>query len=108
MNVGNAGARTAPLYEEVHVLLIGWAKENDDRTTTITDQLSELEFILESIYHFNVHPFQIPSVKAYRSLDNKISRFIEENDKPYNLLIVYYGGYAEINRDRDCVWSRYV
>ncbi|OTA63161.1 hypothetical protein K449DRAFT_443657 [Hypoxylon sp. EC38] len=85
-------------YSDVHVLMFSWA-END--IPNLRREITRLESIFRDGYGYNTRQVTIPVSKADFRVRKVVDSFIEENDKPDNLLIVYYAGHARLGTYKD-------
>jgi hypothetical protein len=93
-------------YDEVHVLFLSW----DGADVRFYKQLVELRKVFQDYYNYeegdsDIEEFLIPSDDSKNALDNKLSRFLQ-NDGPRKLLILYYGGHGALNLGRRAVWKK--
>jgi hypothetical protein len=86
-------------YTDVHVLLIYWEDGNND----FYEQLQKLGKKLKSSYSYSVEEYALQSEEPYRTLNKKLTDFLD-NGHENALLIIYYGGHGGINKDRNHVW----
>ena len=77
-------------YELVSVLLLSW----EGCEEPITAQLQKLQSVIQHYYNYGVEHWTIPLEVPYRSLDRKLSQYIDRFDGPSRLLVVYYRGHA--------------
>lgn len=90
-----------PRYTSVYVLLVSWEEDN----LGVEKEIAELRGVFKTAYNFNTDLFKIPSIKAQRSLTQRLITFIEDHESRDTLLILYYGGHGCIDDTRSCVWS---
>ncbi|KAI0148256.1 hypothetical protein F4776DRAFT_660428 [Hypoxylon sp. NC0597] len=90
--------RDVTSYSDVHVLMFSWA-END--IPNLGREITRLESIFRDCYGYNTSQVTIPVSKADFRVRKVVDSFIEENDKPDNLLIVYYAGHARLGTYKD-------
>ncbi|KAF2106421.1 hypothetical protein BDV96DRAFT_507959 [Lophiotrema nucula] len=80
-------------YLKVSVLIIKWADELDELKTRA--EVEELEAVFSSQFHYYVRTVELDvSHKPQLRINTFLSEFIEENDGPNNLMIVYYTGHG--------------
>ncbi|KAL8920844.1 MAG: hypothetical protein Q9208_006016 [Pyrenodesmia sp. 3 TL-2023] len=84
----------------MNVLLLSW--EDDDLGAAT--EVSELDFVFRHIYGYTTDPWKIPSTQSHIALARRILDLLIESASRDKLLIVYYGGHAYMNDQRDCVW----
>ncbi|RDW58854.1 hypothetical protein BP6252_13330 [Coleophoma cylindrospora] len=85
------------IYESIHALLICWDKSIDE----FKNQRDSLGKVLRDFYGFNISPLNIPlSENADQWVRTEISNFMRDPDKKQNLLIIYYGGHATLQREK--------
>jgi hypothetical protein len=98
-------------YQNVSVLLIKWADELDELKTQAevrllsrssnlaltNNQTQDLEDLFRNRFHYNCQTVQLNvKTRPQHQLSRHISTFIEDNDGPQNLLIVYYTGHGSV------------
>ena len=89
-----------PRYSDVSVLMLKW--EDDD---SADHDLSSLEHLLRTTYHYRTQTWQIPSCpNPSTKLGVKIASFLE-NPKPDHLLIIYYTGNGYVGSDGHLYWA---
>lgn len=93
--------RSIPKHARIHVVLINWLE--DDLGTT--EELMKLEECFKDWFDCSTEVRRIPSSKhveweLQRTLSNVTGEYHGEDD----LLIVYYGGHGEENRDHQSIW----
>ena len=103
-DVATASRSIAPVfpqqYKNVYVLLICW--EHDNLGTEL--EMKELDHVFRNLYHYETARYFIPSVRcAQKKLRSAINAFVHGHDDPSNLLVIYYGGHSQKNRDT--IWS---
>lgn len=90
-------------YTAVHVLLLSW--EEGDLDPPCSEEIRKLCRVFENRYRFAVEEWKIPSdPRSHTLCRNKLSAFVQAHDHRDVLLIVYYAGHGELDRDRRCVW----
>ena len=91
-------------YQEVHVLLLSW--EDDD--LGVVDEVVELEDVFRKDYGCQtVERWEIPSLKPYSNLEDKLYLFKKNYSSSDNLLIVYYAGHGYLDYSRLWKWAAY-
>ena len=91
-------------YKEVHVLLLSW--EDDD--LGVVDEVVELEDVFRKDYGCEtVERWEIPSLKPYSNLEDKLYLFRKNYSSCDNLLIVYYAGHGYLDYSRLWKWAAY-
>jgi hypothetical protein len=85
------------------VLLLQW--EDDD--LGVRQEREGLQTVFMA-YGFRTETWLIPADRSHRRLMTKMTQFINDNEDERALLIVYYGGHATINRERQSTWIWYV
>ncbi|RDW83049.1 hypothetical protein BP5796_04540 [Coleophoma crateriformis] len=105
-------------YTAVHVLLLHWDTRSDELqqkeegAQNVKDefyaQLIRLRDTLHpaSKYNYNVEVYSLKAQASYRCLTMKLLEFLEK-DKDGVLLVIYYGGHAKIDTDRNLIWLRH-
>jgi hypothetical protein len=58
-----------------------------------------LRKLFEEKFNFTTRSYQIPSQKSASSLQLEVAKFVNDNDSPDNLVIVYYGGHGVVGED---------
>jgi hypothetical protein len=93
-------------YSRAHVLMLSW--EDDD--LGVAREIKPLRHVFRDMYNFNVHEYQIPSVKPDLSLKGAMFQFLSEFDGNDTLLIIYYGGHARrgLQSNEGSLWFPYV
>ena len=79
-------------YEDVHVLILSWEESND----AVAKQLLDLKSVFEKYYNYDAEHWMIPPKNAHRELSKKINTDVDSCDNEETLLIVYYGGHADV------------
>lgn len=87
-------------YTDVNVLLLSW--EDDD--LGVATEVSELDFVFRHVYGYRTDQWKIPSTQSHIALARRILDLLTDSASSDKLLIVYYGGHAYMNDQRDCVW----
>ena len=91
-------------YKEVHVLLLNW--EDDD--LGVFREVVELEDVFRKDYGCRtVERWEIPSLKPYSNLEDKLYLFRKNYSSSDNLLIVYYAGHGYLDYSRLWKWAAY-
>ncbi|KAI1413761.1 hypothetical protein F5Y13DRAFT_198117 [Hypoxylon sp. FL1857] len=85
-------------YSDVYVLMFSWV-END--IPNLSREIARLESIFRDGFSYKTRQFKIPTSKADFRVRKEVDSFIEENDQPDNLLIVYYAGHAILGTHKD-------
>ena len=88
-------------YKSVHALLLSWEEDN----LGVIKEVSELQHVFAQTYHFDTEEWKIPSAHSYKATRQQITRFLDLYEDKSALLIIYYGGHAYMNDDRQCNWS---
>ena len=83
--------RHSSRYGEVYVMLLSWEDDN----LGVEKEIRRLGYVFSNLYRFDVQQFKIPRKTPGRATSSRISTFLE-NDDSSNLLIVYYGGHAQL------------
>lgn len=94
-------------YDKAHCLFLRW--EEDDLGTQA--EIDELRPLIEGLCFtdssesFTTDQYTIPSEDSFDSLEvvlvNKRAQFAKTSR---DLLIIYYGGHGEVNKNRQCIW----
>ena len=86
-------------YRTVYALMLSW---EDAAEKEFKKQRQKLRQVLAA-YNFDVEDYDIPSTEPYRKLNRRLGEFLDR-DVEGALLIVYYGGHAITDRDRNNLW----
>lgn len=87
----------------VHTLL-SWEDDN----LGVNFEINRLQEVLERRYRFNVELWSIPSVKSHNTLLGRLREFTRsygEENCHETLLVIYYGGHAFLNKNREHMWA---
>ena len=86
-------------------MLISW--EDDD--LGVAKEVEELQNVFDSLYHYDVEVYQIPSIKPDKPLKRRMLEFLDE-DGEEALLILYYAGHARksLLSNEAPIWLAYV
>ncbi|TVY67519.1 hypothetical protein LSUE1_G007091 [Lachnellula suecica] len=76
-------------YSQAHVLLLSW--EADD--LGVEDEIKGLHHVFRDRFNFQVHSYEISSIKPDKALKRRVLDFLDLDGKD-TILIVYYGGHA--------------
>ncbi|KAI4286207.1 MAG: hypothetical protein L6R38_000103 [Xanthoria sp. 2 TBL-2021] len=87
-------------YTDVKVLLLSW--EDDD--LGVATEISELDDVFRYVYGYTTDQWKIPSTQSHIALVRRILDLLADSASRDKLLIVYYGGHAYMNDQRNCVW----
>ena len=91
-------------YKEVHVLLLSW--KDDD--LGVVDEVVELEDVFRNDYGCRtVERWEIPSLRPYSNLEEKLYLFRKSYSSSDNLLILYYAGHGYLDYSRLWKWAAY-
>ena len=96
-------ARGTREYESVRVLLLFWA---DDDLGVLREVL-DVTAMFRDVFHYDVIQFVIPSERSEASLSREINSFVYEYGLEDSLLIIYYSGHADPDRDgnQESIWA---
>jgi hypothetical protein len=92
-------------YLDIHVVLIRW---EDDARLGVSCELDDLSRTFEKDYGFETTTWLIPTENPLTDITGKALELVKEAGKEGKLLILYYGGHARMNSDRQQIWLRYV
>lgn len=94
------------LYNELHVLLIAWAK-ND--LHGVEKEIKGLREVFEKDYEYNsVTFFPIPDDGSHRQrLNAEICGFVDDQSRHGSLIIVYYAGHCSPNAQDQAEWAAF-
>ncbi|KAL8756996.1 MAG: hypothetical protein Q9199_002538 [Rusavskia elegans] len=87
-------------YTDVKVLLLRW--EDDD--LGVATEISELDDVFRYVYGYRTDQWKIPSSQSHIALMRRILDLLADSASRDKLLIVYYGGHAYMDDQRNCVW----
>ena len=94
--VMDEGNYTTPhSYKNVHVLLLSWEPEFDD--LKVKDEVAALGAVFRDYYQYQVQSSPIirrTSKKAQTQVNKIVASWVDENDAPNTLLIVYFAGHG--------------
>ena len=104
---GRYGRPTA--YKKVSVLTLSWDNEHDD--LKVQEEVQSLCKVFQERFNFHVtsKSIQCPlrkDVQVY--VNHVVSEWVNENDDPENLLIVYYAGHGKPEGSNSLVMFKYV
>jgi hypothetical protein len=100
-------ATTTSRYSRVSVLMLCW--EDEDPQLPISLEVSKLDKVFSDWYGFQTEIWKIPVQNCHAKLNQEILDFVTvEGDPAEHLFIVYYSGYAYLNKARLPAWTRYV
>lgn len=94
-------------FKRAQALVITWEGE-DDAQKVFKAQAEELANQLKKQEDTGVEYFKIGPVKSKQLTYDRLKKFLDDNDGEGNLLIIYYGGHAAVNKDEELVWSPWV
>ena len=98
----NLFPRPIPEHARMHVLLLNWLEDN---LNTITE-LKKLDTFFKEWFDCSTEVWRIPSSKqAEWELGHKLSTVTGEYQNDDDLLIVYYGGHGDADRNYHCIWQ---
>lgn len=81
-------------YKKVEVLMLCWAHSSDDMGTR--GEVNDLKSVFESTFGYHAVIGQLDSTKPLQTQVNRIvAEFVDENNRPDTLLIVYYAGHGK-------------
>ncbi|KAH0558473.1 hypothetical protein GP486_004869 [Trichoglossum hirsutum] len=78
-------------YKNVNALFITW---KDDDLKCLEKEVLRLQSLFRDKFNYCTRSYQIPSQKSKTSLQLELATFVNQNDSPENLVIVYYGGHG--------------
>ena len=87
-------------YVGAHVLLLNWLE--DDLGTE--SELIEVEAVFKEHFDYTTERWKIPSKNAQHELFQKIASLTGQVDGQDRLLVIYYGGHGDTNRNGYCTW----
>ena len=82
-------------YESVKVLLLSWAQNSNDMKTS--EEVNRLKSVFEKRFKYQTTMESLDNnikQKLQVQLWTKVANFVNENDGPNTLLIVYYAGHG--------------
>ena len=82
-------------YDKVTVLLLGWAQSCNDLKTK--EEVNALKSVFEKRFRYDTTTEFLDNNKQQRlqvQLNGKVAAFVDANDGPNTLLIVYYAGHG--------------
>ncbi|KAF2756298.1 hypothetical protein EJ05DRAFT_96618 [Pseudovirgaria hyperparasitica] len=87
-------------YNEVHVLMIKWARHIDQLKTH--SEVERLSAVFRDDFNYSVEKVELDNRfrKPQHQLNSAIAKFVEKHNDPRNLLIVYYTGHGSWNKDQ--------
>ncbi|KAH0537356.1 hypothetical protein FGG08_005835 [Glutinoglossum americanum] len=88
------GQQGAGEYKNVNALFLTW-KEDDLKC--LEKEVIKLQCLFREKFNYTTRNYQIPSQKSGTSLQLELARFVNDNDSPENLIIVYYGGHGVVD-----------
>ena len=83
-------------YDKVVVLLLCWAQSSNDLKTT--EEVDALRLVLENRFKYRTTTEHLDNDNKKRlqvQLNSKVAAFVDANDGPNTLLIVYYAGHGK-------------
>lgn len=96
-------ARNGYEYATVAVLVMFW--QDDD--LGVFEEIKQLSSLFSNVYNFTVRQFVIPSYRAEAALTRGVGDFVYEFGGDDSLIILYYGGHGDPDRngDKQSVWA---
>jgi hypothetical protein len=89
-------------YLNVHVLLLRWA--DDDLGSQRQKEVEDLQNVFGRQFHFNTETWQIPNARPGYCLERKLLQYQKAHQDPDELLVVYYGGQGQFDKQGRCMW----
>ena len=93
--------RSIPNYHAVYALLLNW--EADDIGTL--KEIEELRDLFKIRFAYSTEIWPIPSSWPENALEEKLGAVKQSHGKEGCLIIVYYGGHGELDRDGRSIWA---
>ena len=94
-------------YDEVHVLLLGWDHDEDDRSgnAAMRGGLEKLDFVFKGFFGFKTYSsWRIPENSPTEALNARLGEFRNAHNKHRNLMIIYYAGHGATDGNRRLLW----